>query len=110
MFLDCLFFPSCILITEPERGSDAVHQLSTCERQEDGSFILNGEKIFNTNAPRAKWAVAYATAEQNKGDKMAQFLINTSWEGWNCECVFIPWAPKLYICHENLINFRVPAE
>ncbi|MHA1337773.1 MAG: acyl-CoA dehydrogenase family protein [Promethearchaeota archaeon] len=97
--------PSCILITEPERGSDAVHQLSTCEKQEDGSFILNGEKIFNTNAPRAKWAVAYATAEQNKGDKMAQFLINTSWEGWNCERVFIPWAPKLYI-----INLRVPAE
>ena len=26
--------PSCILITEPERGSDAVHQLTTCTPQE----------------------------------------------------------------------------
>ena len=35
----------CICITEPERGSDAVHMLTTCEEQEDGSFLLNGEKI-----------------------------------------------------------------
>ncbi|MFX1480045.1 MAG: acyl-CoA dehydrogenase family protein, partial [Promethearchaeota archaeon] len=56
--------PGCICITEPERGSDAVHQLTVCEEQEDGSFILNGEKVYNTNAPKSKWAVAYATAEQ----------------------------------------------
>lgn len=102
--------PSCILITEPERGSDAVHQLSLGEAQADGSFILNGEKIYNTNAPKAKWAVAYATAEQNNGGKMAQFLIDTSWEGWNCERVFIPWAPKLFIGHERLNNLKVPSE
>ncbi|MFX1258315.1 MAG: acyl-CoA dehydrogenase family protein [Promethearchaeota archaeon] len=100
----------CILITEPERGSDAVHQLSTCEEQPDGSFLLNGEKIYNTNAPKSKWAVAYATAEKNNGNKMAQFLINTSWDGWNCERVSIPWVPKLYLGHENLVNLRVPKE
>ncbi|MCK4479430.1 MAG: acyl-CoA/acyl-ACP dehydrogenase, partial [Candidatus Lokiarchaeota archaeon] len=32
----------CICITEPERGSDAVHQLTTCDEQEDGSYLLNG--------------------------------------------------------------------
>jgi len=100
----------CILITEPERGSDAVHQLTTCTEQEDGSFILNGDKIFNTNAPRAKWAITYATAEKNNGNMMAQFLVNTSWEGWNCERVFIPWVPKLYLGREKLVNLRVPKE
>ena len=34
--------PGCILITEPERGSDAVHQLTLCEEQADGGFILAG--------------------------------------------------------------------
>jgi butyryl-CoA dehydrogenase len=102
--------PGCILITEPERGSDAVHQLTTCEEQSDGSFLLNGDKIFNTNAPKSKWAVAYATAEKNVGSKMAQFLIDTSWDGWNCERVYIPWAPKLYIGSEKLENLRVPKE
>ncbi|MHA1147171.1 MAG: acyl-CoA dehydrogenase family protein [Promethearchaeota archaeon] len=102
--------PSCILITEPERGSDAVHQLTTCQLQDDGSFILNGDKIYNTNAPKAKWAVAYATAEENNGRTMAQFLIDTEWDGWNCERVFIPWVPKLYLGRERLENLRVPSE
>jgi butyryl-CoA dehydrogenase len=100
----------CILITEPDRGSDAVHQLTTCTAQPDGSFLLNGTKIFNTNAPRSKWAVAYATAEQNNGGKMAQFLIDTSWSGWHCERVYIPWAPKLYIGREELKDLRIPKE
>ena len=102
--------PGCILITEPERGSDAVHQLTTCEEQEDGSFILNGTKIYNTNAPKSKWAVTYATAEENNGNTMAQFLIDTSWDGWNCERVNIPWVPKLYLGKEELVNLRVPKE
>lgn len=100
----------CILITEPERGSDAVHQLTTCDKQDDGSFILNGEKIYNTNAPKSKWAVSYAAAEQNNGNTMAQFLIDTDWEGWNCERVYIPWVPKLYLGKERLVNLRVPKE
>ncbi len=100
----------CVAITEPERGSDAIHQLTLCEEQEDGSFILNGEKVFQTNGPRSKWAIVYATAEKNKGDKMAQFLVNTSWEGWQCERVNIPWVPKIEIGKESLVNLRVPKE
>ncbi|MBD3197340.1 MAG: hypothetical protein GF317_19955 [Candidatus Lokiarchaeota archaeon] len=102
--------PGCILITEPERGSDAVHQLTTCEEQDDGSFILNGDKIYNTNAPKSKWAVTYATAEKNNGNKMAQFLVDTDWDGWNCDRVFIPWVPKLYLGREELRDLRVPKE
>jgi len=102
--------PGAMLITEPERGSDAVHQLSLCDEQEDGSFLLNGEKVFNVNAPKAKWAVAYATAEKNNGNLMAQFLINTSWDGWSCKRVGVPWVPKLYIGHEWFENLRVPKE
>ncbi|MBY8985171.1 MAG: acyl-CoA/acyl-ACP dehydrogenase [Candidatus Lokiarchaeota archaeon] len=100
----------CICITEPERGSDAVHQLTTCDEQDDGSFILNGEKVYTTNAPKSKWAVAYATAEQNNGNQMAQFLIDTSLDGWKCERVNIPWVPKLYLGHEYFENLRVPKD
>ncbi|MFX1312471.1 MAG: acyl-CoA dehydrogenase family protein [Promethearchaeota archaeon] len=100
----------CICITEPERGSDAVHQLTTCDELEDGSFLLNGEKVYNTNAPRSKWAIVYATTEKNNGNLMAQFLINTNWEGWNCKRVNIPWVPKLYLGHEWFDNLRVPKE
>ena len=87
-----------------------MHQLTTCTEQGDGSFILNGEKIYNTNAPKAKWAVAYATTEANNPNTMAQFLINTSWDGWNCERVYIPWVPKLHLGKEKLENLRIPKE
>jgi alkylation response protein AidB-like acyl-CoA dehydrogenase len=105
--------PGCILITEPERGSDAVHQLTKCAPQDDGSFILNGTKIFNTNAPKSKWAVVYGTTEPdnpNSGNLMGQFLVDTSWDGWHCDRVMIPWVPKLYLGKEELTNLRVPAE
>ena len=102
--------PGAILITEPERGSDAVHQLTVCNEQDDGSFLINGEKIYNTNAPKAGYVVAYATAEKNNGNTMAQFLIDTSWDGWNCERVYIPWVPKVWIGHERLTDLRVPKE
>jgi len=105
--------PGCILITEPERGSDAVHQLTKCDEQADGSFILNGEKIYNTNAPVSKWAVIYGTAnpeDKNSGNLMAQFLCDTSWDGWECERVFIPWVPKLQLGREKLTNLKIPKD
>ncbi|MFW9948904.1 MAG: acyl-CoA dehydrogenase family protein [Candidatus Thorarchaeota archaeon] len=102
--------PGAILITEPERGSDAVHQLTTCTEQPDGSFLLNGVKIYNTNAPRSKWVVSYATAEQNNGNMMAQFLVNTNWEGFKVERVNIPWVPKLYLGKETFTNLKVPKD
>ena len=102
--------PGAILITEPERGSDAVHMLTTCDEQDDGSFLLNGEKIYNTNAPKAGYVVAYATAEQNNGNTMAQFLIDTSWNGWKCERVYIPYVPKVWLGKETFTNLRVPKE
>ncbi|NVM54713.1 MAG: acyl-CoA/acyl-ACP dehydrogenase, partial [Candidatus Helarchaeota archaeon] len=100
----------CILITEPERGSDAVHQLTTCTPQDDESFLLNGTKIYNTNAPKATNAVAYASQEVGKGETMGQFLINTEWDGWNCKRVMIPWTPRLWIGKEELKDLRIPKE
>jgi len=100
----------CICITEPERGSDAVHMLTTCEEQTDGSYLLNGQKIYQTNGPKADWAVVYAVTEKNNGNTMAQFLVDTSWDGWSTERVNIPWTPRLHIGKETMLNLKVPSE
>jgi len=102
--------PGCILITEPERGSDATHMMTHCAENGDGSFTLNGTKIFNTNAPKSKWAVCYATAEVNNWEKMGQFLIDTSWDGWSCERVGIPWVEKIWIGKEVMKDLQVTKE
>ena len=100
----------CICITEPERGSDAVHMLTTCEENEDSSFTVNGEKIYQTNGAKADWAVIYAVTEKNNGNTMAQLLVDTSWEGWNAERINIPWTPRVFIGKETFTNLRVPPE
>jgi len=100
----------CICITEPERGSDALHMLTTCEENKDGSYTINGEKIYQTNGAKADLAVVYAVAEENNGNTMAQFLVDTSWEGWNVERLNIPWTPRVSIGKETFTNLRVPAE
>ena len=41
---------------------------------------------------------------------MAQFLIDTRWDGWNCERVYIPWVPKVWLGHEHFVDLRVPKE
>ena len=100
----------CICITEPERGSDAVHMLTTCDQQEDGSYILNGEKIYQTNGPKADWAIIYAVTEKNSGNTMGQFLVDTSWDGWKVERINIPWTPRIHIGKETFTNLKVPPE
>jgi acyl-CoA dehydrogenase len=100
----------CICITEPERGSDAVHMLTTCNEQSDGSFILNGEKIYQTNGSKADWAVVYAVTEKNNGNTMAQFLVDTSKEGWKAERVNIPWTPRIHIGKETFTNLKIPSD
>ena len=100
----------CICITEPERGSDAVHMQSTCEEQEDSSFLLNGEKIYQTNGSKADWAVVYAVSEKNNGNTMAQFLVDTSWYGWSAERINIPWTPRMHVSKESFVNLKIPPE
>jgi alkylation response protein AidB-like acyl-CoA dehydrogenase len=100
----------CVCITEPERGSDAVHMLTTCEESENDSFILNGNKIYQTNGPKSDFAIVYAVLDKNNGNTMGQFLVDTSWEGWTVERVNIPWTPRLFLGKECITNLKVPAE
>jgi alkylation response protein AidB-like acyl-CoA dehydrogenase len=41
---------------------------------------------------------------------MAQFLINSEWDGLQIERVNIPWVPKLFLGKETFTNLRVPKE
>jgi alkylation response protein AidB-like acyl-CoA dehydrogenase len=53
-------------MTEPDTGSDAYALRTKAERRKDG-YILNGSKMFVTNAPVADLAVVFATLDPSKG-------------------------------------------
>ena len=53
-------------MTEPDTGSDAYHLRTRAERRGAG-YLLNGSKMFVTNAPVADLAVVFATVDPSKG-------------------------------------------
>ncbi|GAB4324326.1 MAG: hypothetical protein Kow0069_29900 [Promethearchaeota archaeon] len=100
----------CICITEPERGSDATHMLTTCERTEAGGLRVSGTKAFNTNAPKAHYAVVYATEVQNDPNAMTQVLVELPNERVHVERVMIPWAPRVHLGKEEFRGVDVAPE
>lgn len=53
-------------MTEPDTGSDAYALRTRAERCE-GGYILNGTKMFVTNAPVSDLAVVFATLDPSRG-------------------------------------------
>ena len=53
-------------MTEPDTGSDA-YSLRTRAERVAGGYVLNGSKMFVTNAPIADMAVVFATVDPKRG-------------------------------------------
>lgn len=53
-------------MTEPDTGSDAYSLRARAERVE-GGYLLNGTKMFVTNAPIADMALVFATVDPKRG-------------------------------------------
>jgi alkylation response protein AidB-like acyl-CoA dehydrogenase len=53
-------------MTEPDTGSDAYSLRTRAERVE-GGYLLNGTKMFVTNAPIADMALVFATVDPKRG-------------------------------------------
>ena len=59
-------------ITEPDSGSDAFGGMKTTVRRsgdEDGSYLLNGQKTFITNGPYADVLIVYAKLDEGSTDR-----------------------------------------
>ena len=52
-------------MSEPDAGSDAYSLRTRAERR-DGGYVLNGTKMFVTNAPVADMAVVFATTDPSR--------------------------------------------
>src|SRR5262249_34994463 len=70
-------------MTEPGSGSDAYSLSATAERK-DGKYILNGTKLYVTNAPVADLIVVYASVDRSKGSGgVCGFLVEKSFPGFH---------------------------
>ena len=55
-------------LTEPNAGSDVAGIQTTAVRKGD-EYVINGSKMFITNAGHAAWFVVFASTDKSKGHK-----------------------------------------
>ncbi|TKA25579.1 hypothetical protein B0A50_05440 [Salinomyces thailandicus] len=54
-------------LTEPEHGSDATHMSTRAEKQADGSYIINGAKMWQTGMHKATHCFIFARSSGKSG-------------------------------------------
>ncbi|WP_320053606.1 acyl-CoA dehydrogenase [uncultured Acetobacteroides sp.] len=70
-------------LTEPNAGTDASSQQTTAVEDGD-SYILNGSKIFITNAEYAHVYIIFAMTDKTKGVKgISAFIVEKSFPGFS---------------------------
>jgi acyl-CoA dehydrogenase len=68
-------------LTEPGAGSD-VSAIQTTAELRDGDYLLNGSKMFITNAGRAAWFVVFASTDREAGHRgLSAFIVPAGAEG-----------------------------
>ena len=101
----------CYCLTEESSGSDAFALQCKADRQKDGSYLVNGKKIFITNALEASLYIVFANTDFSQGYRgITTFLIDKGTSG----LALGKKEDKLGIrssstCEVILNNVRVPA-
>ena len=73
----------CFAITEPHGGSDSIHLRTTAEKKGD-RWILNGAKMFITNAPIGDLFLVLATTDKSLGSAgITAFLVEKNFKGFS---------------------------
>jgi acyl-CoA dehydrogenase family protein 9 len=67
-------------LTEAGAGSDAASVRTKATKNDDGSWILNGEKIWITNGGLADFYTVFARTDTAEG-KMTAFIVEAKWPG-----------------------------
>ncbi len=65
-------------LSESGSGSDALAAKTRADRQPDGSWRLNGEKMWISNGGFADLLIVFAQAD---GDKFTAFIVERAWTG-----------------------------
>jgi alkylation response protein AidB-like acyl-CoA dehydrogenase len=67
-------------LTEPGAGSDAAAIRTAARRNPDGSWTLNGEKLWITNGGIADFYTVFARTDGPEG-KITAFIVEAAWPG-----------------------------
>lgn len=97
-------------LTEPGAGSDAASIKTKAVKNPDGTWTLNGSKLWITNGSLAGFFTVFARTDSAEG-KMSAFIVERNWEGVQVG----PKEDKMGIRASatnpvDFINVKIPAE
>jgi len=76
----------CFGLTEPDFGSNPSGMLSMARQEGDGSWILNGSKMWITNGSTAQIAIVWAKTNGDPDEKSIRgFVVPTATKGFNAK-------------------------
>jgi acyl-CoA dehydrogenase len=68
-------------LTEPNAGSDVSGIQTTAVRRGD-EYVINGSKMFITNAGQASWVIVFASTDRDAGHRgLSAFIVPTELDG-----------------------------
>jgi len=74
----------CFGLTEPDYGSNPSGMITTAREQKDGSWVINGAKMWITNGSTAQVAIIWAKTGDDKSDKSIRgFIVPTDTPGFS---------------------------
>ena len=77
----------CFGLTEPDYGSNPAGMVTRARQQKDGSWILNGTKMWITNGSTAHAAIVWAKTEDGdeEGTSIRGFIVPTDTKGFKAK-------------------------
>jgi glutaryl-CoA dehydrogenase len=73
----------CFGLTEPDYGSNPAGMITRAREQSDGTFVLNGAKMWITNGSTASISIVWAKTEDSKEpDSIRGFIVPTNLPGF----------------------------
>ncbi len=98
-------------ITEPNTGTDVANIQTTAVRKGD-EYILNGSKMFITNADMCDWAIVFASMDRTLKHKgLSAFIVERGMPGFSSRSIEgkLAWQP-LNLGELVFEDCRVPRE
>ncbi len=100
----------CFGLTEPDSGSDPG-SLQTRARSSGSDFVLNGTKMWITNAPFADVAVVWAKVDDGGAESIRGFLVERGLRGFETPKIHGKFSLRASDTGELVLNdCRVPRE
>ncbi|OQN98757.1 hypothetical protein B0A48_15423 [Cryoendolithus antarcticus] len=99
-------------LTEPGHGSDATHMDTRAERQADGSYVINGGKMWQTGMHVATNCFIFARTSGKNGEAKGITCFNVPRHTAGLKVESYEWTLNMPTDHAtvSLTNVKVPAE